>query len=665
MTFIAAVTEATEDESLVLCVPSTDLLRLVADGVLKGHIYTQWKDHKPSTIDYAGDVLTSFGGTSGLILGKALRHVAKNAAYDMKCRQTTKLIQQFTISRPMISIPEKERALLRGAAQLTADHVYSPAQWHRHLALTIWNAAACHVEADQAVADHSGVAEARVFLISFLTSVLPPNDVFLGQAAKDVALCIKKAPSQPGNPRLHNLLSKGSRWMSAADLPASGYYSNANSPPALLLGYEPSTDEPVYFADAESLITIGGPGSGKSQAHVIPNLLNCKGSAIVLDVKGELWKATAGYRKQHYGPVYRFAPTDPMGNTHRYNPFDFIPKDDPSAAANECSVFSYQVIEDNPNLKDPYWDSRGRDFFWAYAMFIALKAEGEDRTIQGLGQLMSTPLTKAADADIHQLIGSMRRLSTRIGITDLHATADALATGIAGKGERLESIVDAARRYLTMFNRSPMVSAAMRTSDWRPEMFRTRPGTTLYISLSPDELKTYAPVVRTMLVQHSRILQRHGAAPGEQMYAAKKGERPITFFLDEMPQLGNFQSILELQDVGRGAGLRLWMFAQSMGQLSKAFGAERFEGVIDACRVRCFLQPDNQAVKFMEPNLGRYKNMFAGTDEPLATAADLMGRPYQDKIIITSRGDMPMALAKKYAWQTDAGKFLPMPVVKR
>lgn len=645
----------------MLSVPAEDLLELVGDRALSEHVEANFKNIKPSMIDHAGDMFAALSGPAGALLTKVAQHTGKSIAYGVQRNRLLKLIATFIVSRPTISLTDRDKALFRAAADLTAERVYSPDQWRRHLALTVWNDSVCKVEAPPGYAHHKGIGDARYFLIQTLKATLPDNATFIADAAADAARHAKASAAAtaasfpPG-------MSTGSHWMTERDLASSSFYATTDSPPGLILGYDPATDQPVYFSGAESLITIGGPGSGKSQAHVIPNLLAYKGSAIILDVKGELWRTTAGYRQRHHGKVYRFAPTDPSGNTHRYNPFDFISKK-PDEAANDCSIFSYQVIEDNPNLKEPYWENRGRDFFWAFALYIALKAEGEDRTIQGLGELLSTPLSKQPDADIHLIISSMKRLAARIGISDLKAAADALTTGVAGK-DRLESIVDTARRFLSIFNRSPHVAAAMKTSDWRPEYFRSRPGTTLYICLSPAELKTYAPVVRTMLIQHARILQSYGAGPGEQAYAAKPGECPITFFLDEMPQLGNFKSILELQDVGRGAGLRLWMFAQTLGQLSEAFGSDRFEGIVDACRARCFLQPDNQAARLVEPNLGRTKNLFTGSDEPLATASDLMGRAYQDKVILTSRGDHPMVLNKRYAWKTGANTFLPPPNIR-
>jgi type IV secretion system protein VirD4 len=109
-------------------------------------------------------------------------------------------------------------------------------------------------------------------------------------------------------------------------------------------------------------------------------------------------------------------------------------------------------------------------------------------------------------------------------------------------------------------------------------------------------------------------------------------------------------SILRLIDVGRGARLRLWLFAQYLGQIRDIYGA-RADGLINSCRVRSFMQPDNQAAELLAPQLGTVLHLFSGEKKPLAEPYELMGRAYADKIIVTARGHEPVVLNKRYAWQ--------------
>jgi type IV secretion system protein VirD4 len=191
----------------------------------------------------------------------------------------------------------------------------------------------------------------------------------------------------------------------------------------------------------------------------------------------------------------------------------------------------------------------------------------------------------------------------------------------------------------------------MSRSDWSPLDLRRQPGTTVYLCLSGDDIDTYMPIVRLILQQHATALLASPRQPGIP---------PITFFLDEFPQLGRMESIQRLLDVGRGAGLRLWLFAQYLGQLREAYD-RRADGLIQACRVRSFMQPDNEAVELLRPQLGRVEHLFSGREKPLAEDYELMGHAYADKIIITARGHAPVLLGKRYAWQEMADEMSKTP----
>ena len=64
--------------------------------------------------------------------------------------------------------------------------------------------------------------------------------------------------------------------------------------------------------DDRHVVTVAGSRAGKSSTVLIPNLLRYPGSAIVLDPKGELARATAEHRRRRFGPVYVL---DPFGES--------------------------------------------------------------------------------------------------------------------------------------------------------------------------------------------------------------------------------------------------------------------------------------------------------------------------------------------------------------
>jgi type IV secretion system protein VirD4 len=655
-TFAPSAEALLANPAAVLSVPITEIFQLVDNASLNRLLRSIAKQEDP---DQTGFVATSVAGmllgeASGQQLKRTMEHLGKGLTQRQKLKHVYAYLYRFVLKRAVASFDKQEVTLLIQLAHLTGHHHLTPQQWARYLALLIWNGGSCVIEPEPGLQADDGVLYARTIANQLCEDIAPPHRSILAEAFATIAAKQQLLGALGSGPHAFLGMNQGARWMSAQDLASSPFYKVGHRPGSLIIGYEPVSGQPITYSDNESLITIAGAGAGKSQSQVVPNLLRYPGSCIILDIKGELWDMTAGFRHQHFGPVFKFAPTDPRGQTHCYNPFDFISKD-PGRAAEQATVFTYQVVLDKPESKDPYWENRGRDLMWAFAVMVAIKAHGAERSMKGLADLMSLPLDKAPDSLMNQITDVMAQKGVDLGISDLTAAASAIQSGIKAGGTRLESVLDTARQHLSVFTRAPLVTAAISRSDWQPTIFRQHPGASLYICMNEAELKAYGSVVRVMLMQHVRAFGKH---------LAKPGELPITFMLDELPRLGNFESILELQDVGRGQGVRLWMFAQTLGQLRNAFGEARYAGVVEQCRVRSFMQPSAEIVDLIQPGLGETRHAFTGDRQKLVESHELMTRPYHDKIVVTSRGDYPMSLNKKFAWESDKHMFLRPPKVR-
>ena len=590
--------------------------------------------------------------TAGFI-GATLTHAHATGKHRRRRNAIIAILGGLELSRAAIGLTDKEHGLIRAMAALFADGAIPPDAWSRFAALMTWGGGACSIAAHPSVAHVTELPEARLTLAETLKAGFDGHDAFLAATA---ALVARRAQRSAQSARsFEAFLSPGARWMTAEDVSQSAVMTFDPSPAALIVGHEPASGRPIYFARNESLFSIGGPGTGKTECQVLPNLLSYAGSAVVLDVKGELWEKTAAYRARHFGPVYRFAPTDPAGRSHRYNPFDFIGTD-PEKAATDCEVFSFQVVTPTPGHHDPYWENRGRDFLWAMAMIVALRSKGRNRAMATLMRLLSVPLdVKAAAPDYvgsatDNLVKGLGEMAVTYRIPALAEHANAIRGGLGS--QRLESVADNARRFLNIFSRSATLRAAMSRSDWHPRQLRERPGTTVYLCLPGDDLDTFAPIVRLILQQHANALLRD--------FTYRKGEPPVTFFLDEFPQLKRMESILRLLDTGRGAGVRLWLFAQYLGQIRQAYDKQA-DGLIGACRVRSFLSPDAEAAESLKPYLGTTRNLFTGEKHPLAEPHELVGPAFADTIL--SLADGPYRLAKRFAFATMADRIRPPPIV--
>ena len=219
----------------------------------------------------------------------------------------------------------------------------------------------------------------------------------------------------------------------------------------------------------------------------------------------------------------------------------------------------------------------------------------------------------------------------------------------------LESVFDTVRSFLSILTQAPQTVESMKGSDWHPLDLRNKPGTTVYICLKPDELLAYAPLVRLVFQQHVSQLTRS--------FNPKPTDLPITFFLDELPQLGHMASLAQLIEVGRGAGLRVWMFMQMVSQMKEAY-KEKAQGLIEACHVRCYMSPDVELAKMIQPAIGKTDNLFTGKSKFLAEIHELTGAEFADDILTFGEGQHPARLGKLWTSNDkalDALTRLPQP----
>ena len=555
-------------------------------------------------------------------------------------------MEQYSLSRPAIALSGQEKGLRPRHGCVARRPCHNPAnlrRLHQRTGMGRRPSDVCRLP----IGFHAPQEPmARGLLLQVLKQLMQPYQQFLAVTANQLAT--ERHNGRASGAAINRFLNPGNAWLELDSSNPSDTFSLNQTARSLVIGFN-EAGRAVHFDGNESLITIAGPGTGKSQAQVIRNLLHYPGSCFVLDVKGELWDATAAFRQRHIGPVLRFAPTDPSGNTNAYNPFDFISRD-PQQAAVDCELISSQIIPPNFAATDPFWDNRARDYLWVFSLATALSEEPHRRNLASVTEILALPVNFEGVSDAAYkasptpaMLVRLKELGRRFGVPALGEAAVAIESGL---NNRTDGVFDAARRYLSIFSRSARLRQAMSRSDWSPADLRTRPGTTVYLCLSGDDIDTYMPIVRLIVQQHANMLLRPSREAASQP--------PITFFMDEFPQLGRMESIQRLLDVGRGAGLRLWLFAQYIGQLRDAYG-ERTDGLINACRVRCFMQPDNDAAEFLAPQLGTVEHLFTGKTKPLAEPYELMGATFRDKVIVTARGHDPLLLNKRYAFQDLAG----------
>jgi type IV secretion system protein VirD4 len=205
------------------------------------------------------------------------------------------------------------------------------------------------------------------------------------------------------------------------------------------------------------------------------------------------------------------------------------------------------------------------------------------------------------------------------------------ATSLSSMSEKtLSSVLQTARSSLGAWT-GERVARATAWSDWSPSDLRDGSNPTIYIYVRSNEVEAYLSLLRVFIGQHIRTLTG-GAIP-------PPGSPPILFMLDELPRLRNMPPVDEALNIGRKYGLRLWMFAQSVGQLQTAY--ENADGMLSSCAVRIYMNvsgADGLAERISE-ELGYVDSLQDNSRRRLVEAADLAG----PEILLHADGVSPVA----------------------
>jgi type IV secretion system protein VirD4 len=445
---------------------------------------------------------------------------------------------------------------------------------------------------------------------------------------------------------INNLGSAGA-WGKDADLiewyqTAPYIFPNSVIPVDRLCIGEMSSNVDCLFHGEGNLITIAPPGSGKGQCMVIPNLLTYVGGTFTLDIKGENYEHAHQRRAditrkwgmpdegEELPPIIRFTPGDPE-NSAKWNPIDHL-RDTVFDLWEDARALADLLIV--PQSGD-YFEERGRDLVGGLLQFIKLCPDYEPNM-----QSVCSLLWRDKEG-LQMLWDEMKNLGNQ-SIAEVASSFESTAD------KELSGVLNSARRSLEIW-RSPRVSwiTDTTTEGWNAAYLRK--GGSVFLNIPQGKVGMYASVIRVLCGQHM-----YGLMEDRENVA----QWPITFFLDEFPQLGYMKVFEDAADVGRDRKIRQWFICQNIGQLKERY--RNWEGLMSSCNFQMFMNINDQdSANYVVQRLGEAGgSVLDSRKRPLASASDLFGPEYKDKIVVIPRSMKPMKLKK--LWLSDTQALIDM-----
>lgn len=443
-----------------------------------------------------------------------------------------------------------------------------------------------------------------------------------------------------------------SRWATHGEIARTGLMR----PSGVFLGVKDG--DYLRHDGPEHVMAFAPTRSGKGVGLVVPTLLSWTGSAVIHDIKGENWTLTAGWRAR-FSHCLMFNPTDPR--SARYNPLLEVRKG-PDEVRDVQNIADILVDPEGALERRSHWEKTSHSLLVG-AILHVLYAE-EEKTLARVASFLSDPQRSFA----HTLRRMME--TNHLGTPEnpmVHPVVASAAREVLNKSENERSgVLSTAMSFLGLY-RDPVVAETTSACDWRiADLVDAAAPVSLYLVIPPSDISRTKPLVRLILNQIGRRLtERLEGDP-------KKSRRhELLMMLDEFPALGRLDFFETALAFMAGYGIRAYLIAQSLNQISKAYGENN--AILDNCHVRiAFSSNDERTAKRISDALGtatelRAQRNYAGhrlapwlshvmvsrqeTARPLLTPGEIMQLPPADELVMVS-GLAPIR-AKKLRYYED------------
>ena len=322
-------------------------------------------------------------------------------------------------------------------------------------------------------------------------------------------------------------------------------------------------------------------GVGKGVSLVVPHLLTCRDSMVVVDFKGENAKITANARRKMGHRIVLLDPFMVVTQTpDTFNALDFIKSDSPLALDDSRDIGNALVLRTGGE-KEPHWNDSAETWISTLTSCVVRYGEGDNRSLQTVRTLLCDPekLKKA----IELMCGSdaWEGMLSRMGFA-LTRYVD----------RELGSVLTTSNRHLRFLDTIAIANSTKSSSFDPHDLVRGK--MTIYLVLPPEHMRAQSPLLRLWIGSMLRAVVRGGL----------QEKNKVHFVCDEAASIGHLDAIDDAVDKYRGYGVRLQFYFQSLGQLSKCFPDGQEQTLLSNVTQVFFGVNDQQTAEYVSARLG-------------------------------------------------------------
>lgn len=357
--------------------------------------------------------------------------------------------------------------------------------------------------------------------------------------------------------RPRRALHGDARFANTAEVAQAGLTGNTGMSPSILVGRHRGR---FLALPGQLSVMLSAPTrSGKGVGVVIPNLLNWPDSVVVLDIKGENYAITAGYRAEHGQAVYAFSPFDDSAHSHRWNPLSAVRTSELHRVGDLLAIGQVFFPSDGGGTSsEAFFNDQARNLFLGLGLLL-LETSELPRTV---GEMLRQSSGKGRSLKDHLSGLIAQRRDEGKPLSD--ECADAVQRLLSNSENTLSSVVATFNAPLTIFA-DAVVDAATSADDFRLEDVRRR-RMSIYVRIPPNRLANARPLLALFFSQlvslNTQSLPEHDPSLRVQCLLVN----------DEFAAMGRVGIITSAAAFLAGYNMRLLTVVQAMSQLDAVYG---------------------------------------------------------------------------------------------
>lgn len=322
-------------------------------------------------------------------------------------------------------------------------------------------------------------------------------------------------------------------------------------------------------------LILGPAGSQKTTAAILNILMGCSESALISDVKGELWETTRKHRQRRF--EHRCVKIDPKDaeNSVKINPLDYITtaveNNDPAALSRAKGM----VMQLHP---DPEGGAGQNKVFYDGARLLIVTVIFAVVVVMPPQHRNLAMVYRAInDLDIlHSLLeAAMKSPALRGEIANMASSQHASAFGDAGTAKTFEQFRIGAVQSLDSFGPGNYLAPITCETTFSFSELKAKP-TSLYITID------YAN--SSVLGKFSGLLQWLAA---EELVAVGNN-KPVLFVLDEFCNAPLY-SLPKILTLLRSYGIKCILVTQDLDDITRVYSKHALESVLSETHIKQFL----------------------------------------------------------------------------